>query len=104
MTFVSPYADIPEPVYCRVTNNKGVDTTRHFSYYAFAGGDGTLRWKHEVSRTSFHEGCLFGSMYMSEEKRANIRSQPLNRVNGPEDRLLYSGRRLLLLANAHSIV
>ena len=26
----------------------GVDTSRHFSYYAFEGKTGVLRWKHEV--------------------------------------------------------
>ena len=28
---------------------RGVDTSRHFSYYAFEGKTGVLRWKHEVS-------------------------------------------------------
>jgi hypothetical protein len=27
---------------------RGVDTSRHFSYYAFEGKTGVLRWKHEV--------------------------------------------------------
>lgn len=26
----------------------GVDVSRHFSYYAWEGGAGSLRWKHEV--------------------------------------------------------
>ena len=29
---------------------RGVDTSRHFSYYAFEGKTGVLRWKHEVIR------------------------------------------------------
>lgn len=28
--------------------SRGVDTSRHFSYYAFEGKTGALRWKHEV--------------------------------------------------------
>jgi hypothetical protein len=32
---------------------KGVDTSRHFSYYAFDGGSGALRWKHEVGVACF---------------------------------------------------
>ena len=27
---------------------RGVDTSRHFSYYAFEGKTGVQRWKHEV--------------------------------------------------------
>lgn len=30
------------------TESRGVDTSRHFSYYAFEGKTGALRWKHEV--------------------------------------------------------
>lgn len=26
----------------------GIDISRHFSYYAWEGGSGELRWKHEV--------------------------------------------------------
>ncbi len=32
---------------CRETATKGVDISRHFSMYAFDGGTGHLRWKHE---------------------------------------------------------
>ena len=32
---------------CRETDTKGVDISRHFSMYAFDGGTGNLRWKHE---------------------------------------------------------
>ena len=32
---------------CRGTDTKGVDISRHFSMYAFDGGTGNLRWKHE---------------------------------------------------------
>ena len=31
----------------RETDTKGVDISRHFSMYAFDGGTGNLRWKHE---------------------------------------------------------
>ena len=31
---------------------RGVDMSRHFSYYAFEGKTGVLRWKHEVRRAS----------------------------------------------------
>lgn len=32
---------------CRETDTKKVDISRHFSMYAFDGGTGNLRWKHE---------------------------------------------------------
>ena len=31
---------------------RGVDMSRHFSYYAFEGKTGVLRWKHEVRSAS----------------------------------------------------
>eukprot|EP00884_Botryococcus_braunii_P007301 jgi/Botrbrau1/16572/Bobra.0068s0003.2 len=37
-------ADIDQSVHA---GEKGIDITRHFSYYAFSGSDGALRWKHE---------------------------------------------------------
>lgn len=33
----------------REKKHQGVDVSRHFSYYAFDGGSGALRWKHEAS-------------------------------------------------------
>ena len=39
---------------------RGVDTSRHFSYYAFEGKTGVLRWKHEVRpMESWHLAHLF---------------------------------------------
>eukprot|EP00891_Asterochloris_glomerata_P007069 jgi/Astpho2/7069/e_gw1.00107.25.1_t len=34
---------------CRDSDTEGLDATRHFSYYAFAGDTGRLRWQHQVS-------------------------------------------------------
>jgi len=38
---------MPEAL-CRTEGVDGLDLSRHFSYYAFEGQSGTLRWKHEV--------------------------------------------------------
>jgi hypothetical protein len=32
----------------------GVDVSRHFSYYAWEGGAGSLRWKHEVLQSPYN--------------------------------------------------
>jgi len=44
--------DALEDIDARDGAARGVDMSRHFSYYAFEGKTGVLRWKHEVRRAS----------------------------------------------------
>ncbi len=43
----------------------GIDVSRHFSYYAWEGGAGSLRWKHEVR-------CFDTSAYLRNRKLSKL--------------------------------
>ena len=48
---------------------KGVDTSRHFSMYAFEGGSGGLRWKHEGTDFQTDAGQLQDSTTPQHDHR-----------------------------------
>ncbi len=46
-------------------DDRGVDLTMHFSYFAFEGATGLLRWKHEVSTLARAVSCMLTLLYNS---------------------------------------